>query len=231
MQIVCESCGATGTAASIDVVGSEVHVTCAACGHASAVGAATAEEATSAPAAQDPVPEPQEAVPAASLPPTKCPKCGHRQHDTVACHKCGLVFARARKRGQRPWEAAPPGKEEAVAKAKLLWAEVEVELSDGAHQAFVDYARLTGIGTWAAMRYRHWLADHPSDALAKTHMDLVVADAQAIATALSSTGTSDSYAANAKKVRMALVIVVILMCMGIVAIGARLVGAGNVTPF
>ena len=224
MQIVCESCGATGAAAAIDVVEGEVHVTCASCGKSSAVGASNPESLAKA----RPV---SSSEPAANLPPTKCPKCGHRQHDTVACHKCGLVFARARKRGERPWEAAPEGKEEAVAKAQSLWAEVEANPTDEHHQRFVDHARRSGIAAWASMRYRHWLADHPGDETAKAHMAVVVADAQAIAAALGSTGTADAYAANAKKIRIALLVVVVLMCFGILAIGAKLVGARGVTPF
>lgn len=224
MQIVCELCGHQGPAASIDVVGAEVRLTCSACGHVSGIG----EEAAST---ETPAPHKRTSGAAANLPPNKCPKCGHRQHDAVACHKCGLVFARVRGKGDRPWEADPPGKEEVVARAKFLWTTVESEPNDANHQAFVDHVRRTGISAWAAMRYRRWIADRPGDELATKHMNVVVADAQAIASALGSTADARSYAENAKRVRVILLAVVILMCVGIVTIGVRLMGARSVAPF
>lgn len=224
MQIVCESCGHQGAAASIDVVGTAVRVTCSACGHASELGggaepaAPTTERGSTSGAER-------------TLPPNKCPKCGHRQQDSVACHKCGLVFARVRGKGERPWEAAPPGKEEAVARAKSLWQDVEADPTDANHQIFVDHVRRNGISAWAAMRYRRWVSDRPDDAVAQKHLNAVVADAQAIASALGSSADARAYAANAKRIRVILLAVVILMCIAIVTVGVRLLGARSVAPF
>lgn len=218
MQIVCESCGKTGPAASVEASGSVVTVTCGDCGHAMSMGEAPAAKAA---------PDPERQL--ESLPPTKCPKCGHRQHDTIACHKCGLVFANA-KRGTRPWEAAPAGKEQAVARAKELWGAVETSPTAENHGAFVAHARQTGISAWASMRYRHWMADHPGDRLAQEHMDSVVADAQAIAAALSGSGTASTYAANAKRVRLFLMVILAFLFAGIIYLGTKMFGS-NVAPF
>ncbi len=217
MQIVCERCGKTGPAASVEASGSVVTVTCGNCGHAMSLGGA--------PPADAPAKPPESPV---SLAPNKCPKCGHRQHDSVACHKCGLVFAKAR-RGSRPWEEAPPGKEQAVALANKLWKSLEESPTPAKHAAFVDHARESDISAWASMRYRHWMSDHPDDALAQQHMDSVVADAQAIASALSGTGTSTSYAENAKRLRAFLMLILSILLVGIIYLGTQMLGSSATT--
>jgi hypothetical protein len=74
------------------------------------------------------------------------------------------------------------------------------------------------------------MADHPADQLAQGHMDSVVADAQAIASALSGPGTASSYAANAKRVRVFLMVILTILFGGILYLGTKMFGS-SIVPF
>jgi len=217
MEIVCERCGHTGAAGSVTVQNTDVVVTCAACGAQARLGGTgdtpggvvgdTLEANTPS------------SSPSSPLPPTKCPKCGHRQHDEYACHKCGLVFARAR-RGDRPWEQPPPGKERAVRQADELWAAVEAAPGDVAgHERLVSFCRAAGISDWASIRYRYYTADHPADALFVRFRDQAIADAQSLAGALVQRGGVSAAEASRGPKQVLLVVtfvIVVVVIAGLV---------------
>jgi len=247
VQIVCESCGATGAAASVEVVDGAVQLVCASCGHANVaggapsqpapdpagaasaepdppvldVGLAMAAAAPSAPADAGPAdahapdastaaeaPEPADV---ADLPPVKCPKCAHRQYDEHACHRCGLVFAMV-DASDRPWERLEPHQEARAPEARTLWSAVEATPGDASvHVAFVDYCRQNDLLGFAARQYRHWMADHPNDALSRSYLDRVVHDAQALVHAMSV--GDDPFLAKARRLRNGMLVVVAVFCV------------------
>lgn len=210
MQIVCEKCGQTGAAASIDVRAGVVFVRCGRCGAESALAGTPIASTSSGPrppVALVPTPEPLRRTPLASaplvdvelvaesggsapiaevvLPPIKCPKCGHRQNDPEACDRCGLVFANVRD-GRKPWEEWPAEQRPYVSRAEALWNDVAQRPDDPAyHAAFVDYCRQHGLVALAATRYRHRLADHPGDAVSRSYLERIIRDAAAMAQAMS----------------------------------------------
>lgn len=253
MQVVCEACGHAGEAAAVEVKDGAVLVTCAACGVTNQLGggapaaapspdappsAAAAPSATTgeAPAAAHaavvddeamlPEVEPLPASEAqADLPPVKCPKCGHRQHDDTSCHKCGLVFANVRP-GHRPWEDWPAEKQPAIDRAGELWAAVEAAPGDAArHAAFVDWCRTEGVITWAAMRYRHWVSDHPDDALSHSYLERTVRDAQALAQAM--TLSDDRFLQTTRRIKTVMLVIVAVLCVVASVVLVRMVMARN----
>lgn len=113
----------------------------------------------------------------ASLAPIKCVKCGHRQHNSKSCDRCGLVFARITD-GNRPWEQPPSGKEIHYKKAEFLWKKIEASPnSKGAHDEFCAYCRNNNIIELASRRYRFRLSDYPNDALAQHYNKKIVQSA------------------------------------------------------
>jgi predicted RNA-binding Zn-ribbon protein involved in translation (DUF1610 family) len=74
-----------------------------------------------------------------------CPKCGHCQNDPVACHRCGLTFAK-----YNPG-VLPPDPETAVA----AWEQVQLSpLSDEAHEAFLQACLTADRLDFGARQYR-----------------------------------------------------------------------------
>ena len=74
-----------------------------------------------------------------------CPKCGHSQADAIACHRCGLVFAKYDS------GALPPDPEVAIA----AWAAVQqAPLSDDAHDAFLQACLQANRLDFGARQYR-----------------------------------------------------------------------------
>ena len=74
-----------------------------------------------------------------------CPKCGHSQSDPVACHRCGLTFAK-----YDP-HALPPDPTAVVA----AWAEVQQKpLSDDAHESFLKACLMADRLDFGARQYR-----------------------------------------------------------------------------
>ncbi len=74
-----------------------------------------------------------------------CPKCGHAQNDTYACHLCGLVFAK--------FDAAcePPEPQA----ARELWLRIEAGPQDeNLHEEFIKASLAAGRPDYAARRYR-----------------------------------------------------------------------------
>lgn len=212
MDIVCNHCGAAGPASNVEVVEGQVRVTCGSCGHASVLGggAAVAGQAPRGPRELDP-----------GLPPVKCPKCGHRQYDESACHKCGLMFSKVREGITPPWERHDRTKRDKIAQAQRLWEAVVASPADAArHAAFVDFCRTNAIADHAARRYRHYVADHPSDALAQRYLQQTVQDAHAVAQALVSSASGD-FSAGAKRVRHITMAFVILLLVALAVFAFR----------
>jgi DNA-directed RNA polymerase subunit M/transcription elongation factor TFIIS len=79
-----------------------------------------------------------------------CPKCGYGQDDHVACHRCGLTFAK-----YDP-DALPPDPEAVVA----AWATVQRQpLSDDAHEAFLQACLTANRLDFGARQYRRLARD------------------------------------------------------------------------
>ena len=197
MQIRCEHCGHEGEAADARSVEGEIWVVCGRCGEASpllkpakAEAPAPADVSTryastgvsNAVERVEPAP-PKAAAPVAGLPPHKCPKCGHRQDDAFACHKCGLVFANAQKR--RPWEEIPPNRKVAYGRVESAFRRLVAEESDAAaHAAFEAFAVKEQAVDYAIRLYRHHLADYPGDEAATVALHGLVQRAQMVAQSL-----------------------------------------------
>ena len=85
------------------------------------------------------------AAPPAPADEVTCPKCGHGQADTYACHRCGLVFEKFDE------SSLPPDPEEAAS----LWREIQLLPSDESrHEAFLDACQKTDRLDYAARMYR-----------------------------------------------------------------------------
>jgi hypothetical protein len=79
-----------------------------------------------------------------------CPKCGTEQASAVACRRCGLMASRfAEARGAAADVLVPP---DAIAAA--LWAKLEAEPTQKAHDAFVAHCHAISALPHAAARYR-----------------------------------------------------------------------------
>ncbi|MEO1272993.1 MAG: hypothetical protein AAFX99_33305 [Myxococcota bacterium] len=151
----------------------------------------------------------------------RCPKCGWRQDDPEACHRCGLVFDLARE-GARPWEMVPPGKEMAAAELDRRWSEmVAGDFRDpDPHDDFIQFATRAYLLERAAQRYRFYAQDHtgtPEGELAVASLERVIELLNA--TFLMQGGGSDETKAFQHRVsqfKTVLYIVAILMCLGVV---------------
>jgi hypothetical protein len=207
MRIVCDKCGASAEAAKVEVVAGSVWVTCGTCGKSSELGATGSHTAVEPVVSQQGGAEPVDLsktpskytprsfkvhsaafvgppLPSRSVPPVKCPKCGHRQHNKESCHKCGLVFANVRP-GDKPWERFAPEKMPAIRVAREIWARLEANPADAAlHEEFLKHCRTSGVAEFAALRYRHWVSDHPDDELSVRSMEQAIKDAQLLVQAL-----------------------------------------------
>jgi ribosomal protein S27E len=145
------------------------------------------------------------------LAPVKCPKCAHRQHDPVACEKCGLVFALVRP-GETPWEVFSPAATPHVPEARRLWAAVEAQPSrESLHDTFHSFCRANGLTLFAISRYRHRLADDPDDALSQQFLERASRDAMAMVAALPS--SNEEFMAQANRFKQVLVAIAAVLCL------------------
>ncbi|MCB9507359.1 MAG: hypothetical protein H6697_06795 [Myxococcales bacterium] len=252
MLLSCTACGHTGPPTFVGQGPDGVILACVACGAqetlaqpqphapptsepARAVAAPTlapgydhASERLSAPARATPVAvaEPRRASSAAprALPPHKCPKCGHRQHDPENCHKCGLRLASPAAQ-QRPWERPPPGLERAYAEAEARWAALSAPdaAEVAAHEEFLEWCRSAGVPTFAAMRYRHLLADAPEDTFLQACLERAQRDATVLVQAMAR-GDGAELAARAKVVRQVVLVITGILAVIMTIILLRMVG-------
>ena len=84
----------------------------------------------------------------------------------------------------------------------------------------MDFCRTNAIADHAARRYRHYVADHPSDALAQRYLQQTVQDAHAVAQALVSSASGD-FSAGAKRVRHITMAFVILLLVALAVFAFR----------
>lgn len=108
-----------------------------------------------------------------------CPKCGHTQRDAVACHRCGLNFAKFDP------QSLPPDPPEAAA----LWEQILRSPQDPAlHDRFVQRCLEVNRPDFAARRYRELTQTKAHRAIAEKMIERMLQAAQArLAPALSST--------------------------------------------
>ena len=141
MEVTCGACSAREDRDGLEVLPGGFGFTCTACAHPNVL----------APAAPRPV---EEAAPAAqSFNGATCPKCGHRQREAEACHRCGLSFALAaagRARISDPLEGHPEAES-----LRARFAELAGRLDDEAgHHAFIELCAARNLLEFAGHAYR-----------------------------------------------------------------------------
>lgn len=140
---------------------------------------------------------------------TVCPKCGHAQADPVACHRCGLVFARFDP------SLLPPDPPEAVA----AWERVREQPQDEqAHEAFQSACLNAGRLDFAVRRYRHWSREPGRDAQAQRMLERVAQLGQASLGAPLAGAPRDNPAATIGRVLKWLAVLIILGSLAYVAV-------------
>ncbi len=251
MKIQCEGCGEL-VEPGVNATVRGVELTCPGCGHVGLLGGgAAAGPAPVAPAreaaavlvearrpaavepARAPAPDPVGVVQrgvkvAVGEGAVRCPKCGYRQEDEAACHRCGLVFARADV--SRPWEAVAAEQASDVEELERRWgALVGGAMGDReAHRGFTAWARERRLLEQAARRYRFYAQDHAgtpeaeaaSEALGRIvelmHAEFVLREGAASA--------SDDLEGRVRQVKRGLVVVAILMSAGVLALALYIFG-------
>lgn len=228
MQIRCEHCGHEGEAADARSVEGAIWVVCGSCGEASPLIRPPKQDAPAPPVEStryattsvsnavermervEPEMPPKPASPPAGLPPHKCPKCGHRQDDAVACHKCGLVFANAQKR--RPWEEIPPNRKVAFGRVESAFRRLVAEDADAAaHAEFEAFAVKEQAVDHAIRLYRHHLADYPGDEVSQMALSGLVQRAQMVAQSLAREQIKTTVSDASRSVKWGLAAVVMLL--------------------
>lgn len=140
---------------------------------------------------------------------TVCPKCGHAQADPVACHLCGLVFAR-----YDP-SLLPPDPPEAVAAWERVCKQPEDEK---AHEEFQNACLSSGRLDFAVRRYRNWSREPGREKLARRMLDRVTQLGQASLGAPLAGGPRAHPAATVGRVLKWLAVLIILGSLVYVAI-------------
>lgn len=228
MQIRCEHCGHEGEAADARSVEGAIWVVCGSCGEASPLIRPPKPDAPAPPVEStryattgvsnavermerlEPELPSKPAAPAAGLPPHKCPKCGHRQDDAVACHKCGLVFANAQKR--RPWEEIPANRKVAFGRVESAFRRLVAEESDAsAHAEFEAFAVKEQAADHAIRLYRHHLADYPGDEVSQMALSGLAQRAQMVAQSLAREQIKTTVSDASRSVKWGLAAVVVLL--------------------
>ncbi len=225
MQIRCEHCGHEGEAADARSVDGAIWVVCGSCGEASPLIRPGKPDAPSPPAEStryattgvssavervEMAPPPKPSAPAAGLPPNKCPKCGHRQDDPFACHKCGLVFANAQKR--RPWDEIPPNRKVAYGRVESAFRRLVAGESDAAaHAAFEAVAVKEQAVEYAIRLYRHHLADYPGDETSAVALSGLVQRAQMVAQSLAREQIKTTVGAASRSLKWGAAAIVVLL--------------------
>lgn len=139
MRVDCQSCDRVSDLGGLVPVPGGFGYTCA-CGHVNVLAPVVAPRAE--PAAEGPEDEPA----------VTCPKCGHRQDDARACHRCGLVFAKA-VAGRFDDDAL--GDHPLADSLRARWAELRTNLDDQAgHKAFIRTCAEANLMEFAGLCYR-----------------------------------------------------------------------------
>lgn len=204
MKIQCPHCKEIVELERFDTSEQGLHFCCGACGER-----VFFENRRSLPPAE--VPAPGDGPPPIPGEPgeTVCPKCGHAQTDPVACHLCGLVFAR--------YDPArlPPDPPEAVA----AWERVRKQpQEEKAHEEFQNACLRSGRLDFAVRCYRKWSREPGREELTRRMLDRVAQLGQASLGAPLAGAPRDNPAATVGRVLKWLIVLIILGSLVYVAI-------------
>lgn len=149
MEITCQRCGASADVERLEAVPGGFGFTCGACTHVNVL----APVAAPAPAPAGPAPATPPPAPRALQPgEVECPKCGHGQRDPEACHRCGLVFARAR---DGRFDGDPLAGHPAAEAIRQRWEALSADLDDAeGHHAFIRMCAEADLLEYAGQCYR-----------------------------------------------------------------------------
>ncbi|HUU02807.1 MAG TPA: hypothetical protein VM425_15345 [Myxococcota bacterium] len=137
MKVQCPNCREIVEMEIFSTTEAGLFFDCPGCGNSNFIASPEAREKSA--------PEPPSETPAASCAEIVCPKCGHAQNDSYACHLCGLVFAKFDAAGEPP---EPPA-------ARDLWLRIEAGPQDeDLHEEFIKASLAAGRPDYAARRYR-----------------------------------------------------------------------------
>ena len=110
----------------------------------------------------------------------RCPKCGYENTLTAkACHRCGLNFAFASRRGISSGRDGLEGNP-AADEIRDKWTRLKVDLDNrSAHADFIQFCVMNGALQFAGTRYRELMDAHPEDERIASYRDCVIAAALA----------------------------------------------------
>lgn len=171
VKVSCQRCGVLQERAGLDAVPGGFGFECAECGETNVLAPVVQ------PAPDEPEPDARSSDETGSPPDPRppaerragdpglvtCPKCGHEQRDPDACHRCGLMFSRARARGLRfdddPLEGHP-----AADSIRARWAALAEDLDDvEGHHAFIRMCAESNLLEYAGTCYRRLAERHAED--------------------------------------------------------------------
>jgi len=155
MKVQCPQCGEMVEMVDFQTSAEGLRFTCSSCRKESLLTSPQPEES-----------RPERVEPGEVI----CPKCGHSQKDSYACHRCGLVFEKFDE------SSLPPDPEEAAA----MWTEIQLMPADeNRHEAFIDACQQANRLDYAARQYRLMLRQPDQKALAEKMLDKLFSKAQA----------------------------------------------------
>ena len=111
----------------------------------------------------------------------RCPKCAHLLGEQdLHCERCGLNVMEARRHapGRAPWELAPRGKEAPFEQANLLWSAATEQWGRERVDNFAAFIISHGLYEHALRLLRFYLVEHPRDALAMEHLQVMATKLQ-----------------------------------------------------
>ena len=110
----------------------------------------------------------------------RCPKCGYENTlSAKACHRCGLNFAFASRRGISGGRDGLEGNP-AANEIRDKWTRLKVDLDNrSGHADFIQFCVMNGALQFAGTRYRELMDAHPEDERIATYRDRVIAAALA----------------------------------------------------
>jgi ribosomal protein S27E len=209
MKIQCPACREIVELTEFTTSDAGLTVLCTACGKKSFVP----NPRTATPDPGDvatPAADPAVATPGPGAAAVTCPKCGHTQKDPVACHRCGLVFARF---DPSILPADPPG-------PTALWQEIQAHPGDRAlHERFQQLCLQEDRLDYATRQYRLLQRDPANAALAADMQKRLLGLAQArLAPAMQPSGRSLS-----RRAKVINWVVLVVLAAGLAYAAFRLV--------
>jgi DNA-directed RNA polymerase subunit RPC12/RpoP len=190
MKIQCPACGEIAEMVDFSTSEEGLGFTCGSCGKPVFLSKPGAKEEDVAP--------PERAYE------VTCPKCGHGQTDTYACHRCGLVFEKFDRSN------LPPDPREAAS----LWKEIRLLPSDESrHEAFLDACLKANRPDYAARQYRLLLREPAGKAVAEKMLERLFERAQAQLAPV--TMTAEGRREKGKRKSKILVWIILAACGGL----------------